>query len=269
MVAFHKIIGEILDDTGEIVAWSVHLIVIDAELAVKVWSCVLNRIKQSTNWSKYATVYDALLLKFSEYSRLLDKVATQLVGAKNCIDLGAGTGNSAIALLRSDPSRLVCAVDANEFMLDRLRHKLSSMIPSRLTVYQCDIHSMPCFPDERFDGASMVNTLYALDDPASCLREVCRIIKSRGMLVLTSPHRQTSVDRLFTSLRDDLKRQGIFEAHEEAFWAARERHDAMDSQIHRFEIEEIRTMIESSGFDIESMSSEYADAVMLIKAFKR
>ena len=89
------------------------------------------------------------------------------------------------------------------------------------------------------------------------------------MLVLTSPHRQTSVDRLFTSLRDDLKRQGIFEAHEEAFWAARERHDAMDSQIHRFEIEEIRTMIESSGFDIESMSSEYADAVMLIKAFKR
>jgi len=267
-VAFRRIISQILDDDGAIVAWSAHLIVVDPVQATQLWVRVLHCLQQRAIWSKYATVYDSLLLNFTDYVSLLETVVRCVTGACICVDLGAGTGNSAIALLNDKADRSVCAVDLNEFMLNRLRRKTRAQPQDRLAVYQCDICSLECFADGTFDGATMVNTLYALDDPAACLREVCRILQQDGTLVLTTSHSQTDVDRLFARLREDLIKKGVFNSLEEAFHQAREQHTSLDRMIHRFTTGELRSMVELSGFVVESISSEYVDAVILIRARK-
>lgn len=267
-ITFRRIFAQILNNGGDRIAWSIYLEIVDPVLADRYSNRVLKRLEQKTIWSKYAAVYDALLLNFSDYVALLDAVANLMAGARTCVDLGTGTGNSAISLLNCDASRTVCAVDSNEFMLNRLREKRNLRRHDRLTTFECDIHRMPFFGNETFDGLTMVNSIYAVDDPLTCLREAHRILKPNGLMVLTSPHSQTDVDRLFGRLKEDLSAKGLFKSLEKAFVETRERHEKMASLIHRFSKSELLSLIESCGYQIESTSSEYVDAVLLIKARK-
>ena len=74
-------------------------------------------------WSRYAAAYEATVKHSAEYWHLIDCVVEMVKGRKNCLDLGAGTGNGAIRLLEADSSRKVWAVEKNEGMIDVLREK--------------------------------------------------------------------------------------------------------------------------------------------------
>jgi hypothetical protein len=109
-VMFRKIAAQIPDGQGGIHGWSVHLVIVNVERSDELWASVVRRLEQEVNWSRYAVIYDALLLNFPDYMDLLNIVARQIQDAQLCLDLGAGTGNSALALLDNDPTRVVWAV---------------------------------------------------------------------------------------------------------------------------------------------------------------
>ena len=240
-----------------------------SERSEKLWASVVRRLEQEVTWSRYAVVYDALLLNFPEYVDLLRILAIQIRDAQLCLDLGAGTGNSAFALLDNDPTRIVWAVESNEVMLRQFRKKANENYTNRLNIVKDDIHRMPEFGGAFFDAVTMVNTLYALDDPDACLREVNRVLRVDGTLALSTPHQDTDVDQLFAGLKGALIKKGIFESLEEAFHAARERHAAMSSQIHQFTVNQLDSMLSDSGFQINSMFSAYVDSVKVIQATKK
>jgi ubiquinone/menaquinone biosynthesis C-methylase UbiE len=266
IVTFRKIAAQIPDDHGAVLGWSVHLAVVAAPDLDRLWASLVRRLEREVTWSKYAAVYDSLLLNFPDYLQLLAAVAVEVADAEFCLDLGTGTGNSAFALLDQNLRRTVWAVDSNEIMLRQLRRKIDARNETRIHIFKADIHSMPEFACESFDAAIMVNTLYALDDPAACLGEVARVLKPGAVLALSTPHRQTDVDALFARMRDALAEKGIFESLAEAFDAARQRHAAIEGQIHRFTVEDVRCLLESRGFVVERVEPAYVDAVVIVRA---
>jgi hypothetical protein len=72
---------------------------------------------------------------------------------------------------------------------------------------------------------------------------------------------------------EDLKRAlieaGVFEELKEAFVAGRERHIAIDEQIHALTIDDITSLVEDAGFEITSVAPIYADKLVLVVGSKR
>jgi ubiquinone/menaquinone biosynthesis C-methylase UbiE len=274
LITFRKIAVQIAETSEHGLVWSVHLNIERAENADLLWEDLERRLTAETNWSRYAESYDRMLLKFREYDKLLSQVSDLLGNAKRCADLGAGTGNSTLRLLANHPERLVSAFESNEIMLQHLRAKLVKAenldAVRRVAIYKGDLTlSLREFPENSFDGALMLNVLYALDDPGRCLVEVFRVLQPDACLALSTSHSKTDVVHLFDVIRKDLKAQGLYAQLRSAVEDAEDRHNQMMANIKRDTRENVIEYLEKAGFEIgKRIDSAYADAVMIVQARK-
>ena len=88
------------------------------------WEHLRETMERDEMWSAYAESYDPIIGEFTDYKELVERVVAQIDGAENCLDIGAGTGNTTIELHRKAPKRHVHAVDVNHNMLRKLHTKL-------------------------------------------------------------------------------------------------------------------------------------------------
>ena len=270
LIKFHKIAALINDEKGNPLSWSVNLNIASAEREAELWQDLEQKLREVVNWSRYAVSYDKLLYPFTDYNELVDLVVSQLGDAQLCADLGAGTGNATLKLLERHPSRHVWAIESNEMMLQCLKQKVGAHL-ERLTAIKDDVVRLGAlrYQNDYFDAAIMINVLYAVQDPLECLRQACRILKPGGMLVLSTPHRDTDVKKVLKKLREVLQSKGLFESLAEEFETAKLVHEKMDHLIHRDTKEDIRRYVEEAGLEIRDWrDSEYADAVVVVKAVK-
>ena len=270
LVTFRKIAALINDHKGNPLGWSVNLNIASAENEAKLWEDMEQELRKVVNWSRYATSYDKLLRPFTDYNELVDLVVSQLGDAQLCADLGAGTGNATLKLLQLQPSRQVWAVDSNDKMLECMKQKVGQDV-GRLTAIKDDVARLGAlrYQNDYFDGAIMINVLYAVADPLECLRQAFRILKPGGVLSLSTPHRDTDVKKLLTKLRATLQSKGLFESLASEFETAKLVHEKMDYLIHRDTKEEIRNYISKAGFEIQDWrDNEYVDTVVVAKAVK-
>ncbi|MHC4535786.1 MAG: class I SAM-dependent methyltransferase [Planctomycetota bacterium] len=271
LIKFQKIASQIADEHGGIKAWAVNLNILEAEDEVALWNDIQMRLSREINWSKYAVSYDNLLLNFDDYLELLDKIVGEVGDAQRCIDIGAGTGNGTVRLLKAKPDREVWAVDNNEAMLQYLNDKATKIpdIGGRPVIVKEDVQRLEEYPSVYFDAAILINVLYAVDDRLKCLRQVHRLLKPGGLIVLSTSHNETDLDRLFFKIRDVLKSKGKWEELKDDFRQARNRHREMDGLIHRDSKEDIRSYIEQAGFSIKKwLDGEYVGAVVIVVAEK-
>lgn len=271
LIRFQKLASQVSDEHGKQTAWCVHLNILDAGDGDALWADLAQRLEREVNWSKYARSYDNLLLNFDDYHELLEKIVKAVGDAKRCIDIGAGTGNGALQLLDRS-GREVWAVDSNETMLQYMLKKARSRpgILERLVIVKEDVQRLDDLPESYFDGAIMINVLYAVEDPAMSLRQIHRLLQPGSRLVLSTSHKETDLDRLFEKIEDDLRRKGILDELRADLKQARDRHDAMDDQIHRHSREDVRALVEEAGYKIiKDYPDEYVGAVMIIVAEKR
>ncbi len=277
LIQFQKVAAQIIDLHGNPLAWSVTLNIESAEQSNRLWRVLEERITDEYNWTRYAVSYDKLLVPFQAYNAMLDKAVGMIGAAKTCIDLGSGTGNGTFRLLESNPERIVWAVDSNEGMLQYLRTKAyersqdDQTLLNRLTTIKGNVMRLTSLKDqnEYFDAALMINVLYAVEDPVACLKRTAQLLKPAGVLVLTTPHKETDVKKLFRAMRRDLTDQGLFAGLSDNYDEAKLAHKRMDHLIHRDSIEELHRYFDEAGFDIEHEEPEYVDSVMLFKALKR
>jgi ubiquinone/menaquinone biosynthesis C-methylase UbiE len=105
------------------------------------------------------------------------------------LDLGCGAGVSAFALAESYPHADVIGVDIATKMIEkaRLRHQVEFPQLSRLGFIEADATSLP-FHDHSFDIAIGHSFLYLVPQKLKVLREVHRVLKSNGQLVLMEPN---------------------------------------------------------------------------------
>jgi len=277
---FRKVAVQVTDDDARVTAWTVYLNIESCERADLLWADLERRLESELNWSQYAVSYDKLLLNFPEYQNLLDGLVARVSGRQRCLDLGAGTGNATLRLLQSDERREVCAVEPNHAMakqliskVEQLENSTSSSYFSRVQILKESILRLDEFSrivrPGSYDAALMMNVLYAVDDPQKCLQRVAALLKPGGVLVLSTSHRDTSVDNLFATLAASLKAKGLFEQLRTNFDDARARHEEMTASIHRDTKADIRSFVEKAGFKItEWCDSAYAGAVVIVQAEK-
>jgi ubiquinone/menaquinone biosynthesis C-methylase UbiE len=273
LIHFQKIAAQIPDEKGRPMAWSVMLNVMGAEQDEEMWGDLSRRLASEVNWANYAKSYDQMLLNFRPYRRLIETIVETMGDAQRVADLAAGTGNGTIELLKNMPTRSIWAFESNETMLEYMRQKLSRLPAAerdRVCIFKGDLLvSLREFEEKTFDGAMIINGLYALDDPARCMREINRVLKRGGVVTLSTPTNKTDVDALFRTVRADLEEQGLLSDLRAAVDAAYDRHQAMKANILRDSREDVLTYVKSAGLEIaEVIDDAYAKAVMIVKAVK-
>lgn len=122
---------------------------------------------------------------FSEAVREAACARAPLAPGQTAADVGAGTGFVTEALVARGVA--VTALDANAAMLDVLRRKPFAAggpgLPP-VTCRVCEGHALP-LPDGAVDHAFANMYLHHADAPGAALREMARIVRPGGRVVLT------------------------------------------------------------------------------------
>lgn len=275
LIVFKKIAAQIAGEKGGLLAWSVNLNVTYAERAEEMWADLEKRLAADVNWAIYAKLYDRMLLQFDPYNELVAKAVYLLGDAEVVADLGAGTGNVTVDLLEHRFNRQVWALESNEEMLEQLRRKLlkaRNALLKRVKVFKGDLMvSLREFEQDFFDGAVMVNTLYAIPDRARCLREVYRVLKPGGVFVYSTSTSETDVDRLFGAIERELTNKRMIKTLRPVIDLAYDRHRAMAADILRDSPDAVIDYARQAGFEVDDADIfpyEYEGAVTIVRATK-
>jgi SAM-dependent methyltransferase len=107
------------------------------------------------------------------------------IGANDTIlDVGCGGGRTIHSLALAAPSGRVDGIDHSEQSVAVARKLNADLIAAgRVDVQHASVSCLP-FPDSTFDLATAVETFYYWPDPVSDLREVLRVLKPGGRLVV-------------------------------------------------------------------------------------
>lgn len=138
-------------------------------------------------FSSIATRYDVTNEVMSlGIHRLWRRTAVRLSGAKSgdqVLDCASGTGDLALAFKRrvGEAGRVV----GTDFCKEMLDHAPAKAARAGLQVeFQvADAMALP-FEDNRFDVASIAFGIRNVDDPVQCLREMARVVRPGGRVVV-------------------------------------------------------------------------------------
>jgi demethylmenaquinone methyltransferase/2-methoxy-6-polyprenyl-1,4-benzoquinol methylase len=106
------------------------------------------------------------------------------------LDIGCGTGDLCVELLRQQPEASVTGIDPAADMLDLARRKLERIQPPNRATFQTgDACALP-YPDDQFDGIVSAFCIRNIVDRASAFAEMARVTRAGGRVVtleLTRP----------------------------------------------------------------------------------
>jgi ubiquinone/menaquinone biosynthesis C-methylase UbiE len=111
------------------------------------------------------------------------------------LEVGPGTGYYALQAARwLEPSGTLDILDIQQKMLDQIMHRAHAIEVSNIVPRLGDAQALP-YPDDHFDSAYLVATLGEVPDKGRALRELRRVLKRGGRLVvgevLLDPHKVT------------------------------------------------------------------------------
>jgi ArsR family transcriptional regulator len=183
----------------------------------------LNAGMHRRTWESYAQSYDRVLLHLPFYRDAVARhvAAVRTIEAREILDMGAGTGNVALALL-SDASR-VTAVDCSSAMLAELHRKLSEDERQRITVVEGNAEQLSTVRDGVMDAVTILLALYDMVHPARALAEALRVLRNGGLIVITEPRRRFDLQVLLRAGQTSLAEQrllGDLAADWERVWNA-------------------------------------------------
>ena len=101
--------------------------------------------------------------------------------------LGIGFGPGVSTQYASDKAAkgFVAGLDHSETMVQAARrHNAAAIRAGRMELKQGDVASLP-YPDESFDKAFSIHSIYFWPRPVDCLKELRRVLKPGGLLAIT------------------------------------------------------------------------------------
>lgn len=143
---------------------------VDAQEDPAFWIAVLDRVRNEPAYVAYKARIAALL---------------QPAGGNRYLDIGAGTGDDAVALAAAVGATVV-GVDSSQAMVEEARRR--GLEQARVA----DAHDLP-FDEASFAGAWADRTFQHLADPARALAELVRVVEPGGRIVVADPDYDTQV----------------------------------------------------------------------------
>ena len=132
------------------------------------------------------------LISRQSHPDLVDLIINQwnlLKPKSKVLDIGAGTGNLALELLKH--------TDVHFELCDLDREKLFSIpLNPSISISVADAKELD-FPDESFDTAFCTNALHHFESHYSSIKEMIRVLKRNGKLLIVDFERKSLLTRIF------------------------------------------------------------------------
>jgi SAM-dependent methyltransferase len=101
------------------------------------------------------------------------------------LEIGFGPGVSTHLAAEKATKGFVAGIDHSETMVQAARQRnIQTIQAGRMDLKQGDVASLP-YPDESFDKAFSLHSIYFWNKPIECLQELRRVLKSGGLLAIT------------------------------------------------------------------------------------
>jgi ubiquinone/menaquinone biosynthesis C-methylase UbiE len=113
----------------------------------------------------------------------------RLIPGQRVLEVGCGTGVFLPLLAATvGPHGHVDAIDHSPLFVITARERMEAVgLAASVTIRQAEASHLP-FPDASFDAAHCERVLIHLDDPTAALREMRRVVKPGGWVVVAEPH---------------------------------------------------------------------------------
>lgn len=195
--------------SGAIQGLLLSLEIIEIERRSQYREALRHRIRHELMWEIYAASYDQVLLELPFYQEVLQRhiAAMNQASIMNILDVGAGTGNVAIQLLREN--KIITAVDTSNAMLNKCYSKIDDTIVSRFTIIEDTAERLPHLPDACFDGITVLLAFFDMRNPFAALEEAIRLLKPGGTLIVTEPKACFNVTALMTFAENHLRENNL------------------------------------------------------------
>lgn len=133
------------------------------------------------SWDNVAWIYDlfANVVNRRANRALCAEVEKLILPGGDVLECACGTGLLSGAI--AGKCKSLIATDFSAKMLDRARRKYARL--RNVKFERADILNLP-YPDERFDAVVAANVIHLLDDPHRALRELDRVCKPGGRIII-------------------------------------------------------------------------------------
>ncbi len=237
--------------------------------------------ERKTIWDLYARVYDNIFLRLLPWWRMVEITLKKLdlEEGSRILDAGCGTGNFLLAFLRNQKNMQAVGVDFSPAMLNRCKNKLKEA--DNVFLLPADLNCPLPFSDEDFDGVICINVLYAVKKPQSFLKEINRVLKREGKLLLVTPISQPAMRPVFKEhvqlVRKKMSFFWPFYVIAQILWLAPSLFlfVYINLKILKkcdysfFEEGDLRKLVDLSGFNIENLERVYGGQNWFLLGKKR
>ncbi|MEG3437281.1 methyltransferase domain-containing protein [Pannus brasiliensis CCIBt3594] len=141
----------------------------------------MNESRVREQYNQLATRYDRRWHRYISNTLSFLKIWARIAPTDSVLDVACGTGEFERLISRENPAQNMVGVDISEEMLKIARQKLQSYANVR---FQCASASALPFPDASFDTVISANAFHYFDDPNVALREMKRVLKPNGNLII-------------------------------------------------------------------------------------
>ena len=140
----------------------------------------------------WSFIYDSFLPRLlyfnSVYGKTIDAIvqydAPLHAPQSRFLDAACGTGEILLRLSSRYPHTQFAGIDFSRHMLEKAAAK--TRMCKNVTLKQANIRYLP-YPNCSFDMALCSDALHHFADPSGALRELARVVKPHGTLILTDP----------------------------------------------------------------------------------
>jgi phosphatidylethanolamine/phosphatidyl-N-methylethanolamine N-methyltransferase len=149
---------------------------------------VLEKRQVQRAYELYAPVYDFIFDWIFAPGRAAAVKHLALQPSEHALEVGIGTG---LNLPLYPPAVRLTGIDISQEMLDKAVERVQSLAMPNVTLKVMDATSMD-FADNEFDKALATYTISAVPDPVAVLREMRRVVRPEGTLVLLNHFRSAN-----------------------------------------------------------------------------